>query len=284
MWRDSLRAFFETRGMDVPGPPSWEDLCYIAGRDPRLWGDEALRQELACSIIDSLRATGQSRVLEVGCAAGFLASLVAPKVGHFVGVDLAEAPLAVARRLQLANAAFQRAEGGALPFDDGAFDGAFCYDVFTNFPEFAAGKPLIREMLYVVRPGGRVLVGSIPDRAKAAAFASRVTAVVRELDEKVGPVRPRPPAEPAARPSFQFVAKLLKQFGVSADRAYGTALEQRPIIADPAIVCYDFFRDDFVALGRELNVPVFIEKIHASNPYVEFRFDAIFERPAHFKR
>ena len=98
-------------------------------------------------------------MLEIGSAAGFLAKLIAPHVGSFVGVDLSEDAFNVARRLRLPNARFLQADGGALPFPDETFDGILCYDVFTNFPNFSDGEPLIREMIRVAKRGRPVLVG-----------------------------------------------------------------------------------------------------------------------------
>ena len=161
-WRERLKAFFDVRSQAVDGAPTMQDLCFIAGREPRIWCEPTMQEDLARSILTSLNVNEQSTVLEVGSAAGFLAKLVAPHVGLFVGVDLSEDSLNVARRLRLPNARFLQADGGALPCPDESFDGIFCYDVFTNFPNFLDSEPLIREMIRVVKRGRHVLVGSIP--------------------------------------------------------------------------------------------------------------------------
>src|SRR5262249_49654155 len=38
-WRDRLRAFFDVRSQAIDGSPTDADLCFIAGREPRLWCD-----------------------------------------------------------------------------------------------------------------------------------------------------------------------------------------------------------------------------------------------------
>ena len=62
--------------------------------------------------------------------------------------------------------------------------------VFTNFPVFSDGCALIAEMVRVIRPGGRVLIGSIPDAAVQSAYEVRVAEVSRELEAKYGPRAP----------------------------------------------------------------------------------------------
>lgn len=278
-WRESLHDFFHLRGDAIEGAPSHEDLCYIAGRDPRVWMDPAIRLDLAQSILELSGATAQSSVLEVGSAAGFLAQLVAPRVASFTGVDLAEGPLKVARRLGLANARFQKADGESLPFEDASFDCVFCYDVFTNFPAFDDGEPLIREMLRVVKPGGRVLIGSIPDSAESERFQQRVAEVSAELDRKFGP----PAAVPVEEvPGTQgagggWLAKLFRTLrGDKVETPVPVPVTNSAV--RPEIVCYEFAREDFRELGRRLGIEAHIRDIHSMNPYHGFRFNAVFTR------
>lgn len=237
-----------------------DDLCFIAGRDPRLWRDEALFADMIDSIVAQTDIVDDASVLEVGCAAGFIASGLAPRVRRYTGVDLARDVLKIARRLGLPNATFKHAEGGRLPFRDNSFDAAFCYDVYTNFPTFADGAGLIQEMLRVVVPGGRVLVGSIPDAAAAELMAQRVQAVANTLAETQGPLPARPDGGPARR---RWIDRLLGR---------------QPI--EPQIVCYDFDRRDFEAFGRELGVEVAIHDIHQRNPYFGCRFNAVYRKGA----
>jgi SAM-dependent methyltransferase len=262
VWKESLRTFFHERAEEIAGVPTVQDLCFIAGRDPRLWSDPQMREDLAASIVAGCGANRSSKVLEVGCAAGFLAQLVAPLIGRYEGVDLAAAPLRIARRLQLPNAVFKKADGGRLPYADASFDAAFCYDVFTNFPKFEDGAGLIGEMLRVVKPGGRVLVGSIPDAGTEAAYVTRVAHVVEELQRHYGPV---PERASVARTDGVWT-KLLRRFG--------------PPPAKPEITCYYFGKQDFHDLGRRLKASVEICDIHARNPYVGYRFNAIYRKTA----
>lgn len=258
-WRESLAAFFAERASQVEAAPTLEDLCYIAGRDPRLWRAAGIYQDLIASLVESLRLTSSTHVLEVGCASGFLARGVAPLVAEYIGVDIAKPTLRVAERLRLPNATFRLGDGTRLPQGDSTVDAAFCYDVFTNFPRFADGAGIITEMLRVVKPGGRVLVGSIPDETTRAVHEQQAAAVAARLNAECGPVAP-PPARPVG---------VLEKFRRRV---------QSPV--EPGIVSYYFQRDDFTALATRLGVDVRITDIHPRNPYAGCRFNVVYTRPA----
>jgi SAM-dependent methyltransferase len=258
-WKQSLRRFFAERALAVDAVPTLEDLCFISGRDARLWADPAIYDDMIKDIVAQCHLARSSTVLEVGCAAGFIARGLAPVVGSYVGIDLAPPALAVARRLGLRNADFHLGDGTRLPFDDGAFDAAYCYDVFTNFPSFTEGTPIIGEMLRAVRPDGRVMIGSIPDAAMRIEYEKRVGAVARGLEARYGPPRTRPPRPP------HWSDRL---------RSFWSSPAATRIL--PEIVCYNFEKSDFMRLGDELGVATEVRDIHPANPYRGCRFNAIY--------
>lgn len=268
VWRDRLEAFFELRAQQIESKPSMDDLCYIAGRSPALWADPVLRDDLRNSILGLLHANSESTVLEVGCAAGFLSHLIAPSVKEYVGVDVAEAPLKVARLLGLSNASFLKVPGENLQFPAQTFDSAFCYDVFSNFPNFAAGESIIEEMLRVVKPGGKVLIGSIPDRDKI----ELVQKIAGELASGFRQQAQRPPIAAIVKRSVEpnWLTRLAQYFGLNyAGRKNSTEVK-------PEIVNYYFDRNDFLAFGERLRVDTQIFDIHSLNPYLGTRFNAVF--------
>ena len=272
-WRERLEAFFELRASSITERPTLEDLCYIAGRNPRLWADERLLDDLRFDMLALMKVGQSSSILEVGCAAGFLAKVVGPSVSEYTGVDLADAPLAVAKRLGLTNANFERARGESLQFPDRRFDAAFCYDVFSNFPSFAVGEPIIAEMLRVVKPQGRVLVGSIPDREKAEELQAVANNLTTKFEQEFGPEAERAPLG-TIRKSEQRPGP-----GAKIARLLGLRKLSAPISLEikPEIISYYFDRKDFVELGRRLGVETRIVDIHPLNPYYGTRFNAVFE-------
>lgn len=264
-WQEKLEAFFELRARQISEVPTLDDLCYLAGRNPLLWTDQSLLCDLKSHISALMQLDQSSKVLEVGCAAGLLASLVAPNVCKYTGIDLAEAPLRVARRLKLDNAEFHKGDGQNLQFGDCEFDAAFCYDVFSNFPTFETGEIIIREMLRVVRSGGRVLIGSIPDRSEI----EQSQQVSTRLAAGFGAQQSRPP--------LQTLVKAGKASLVSKLSSY-LRLTAKEFVREikPEIVSYYFSKDDFITLGKHLQVETRITDIHPRNPYVGTRFNVIF--------
>jgi SAM-dependent methyltransferase len=251
-WRKSLQLFFSTRGRALPPSPSLAALCYVSGRDPRIWTQEAIYEDMIAGILGTLKLDATSDVLEIGCAAGFVARGLAAHVGRYCGIDIAAEPLHCARALAPANAVFAVAAGERLPFAADRFDAVFCYDVLTNFPAFDHFRALMLEMVRVVKHGGGVLLGSVPDQACEREFVERVKVVGAELDARFGPLR-----QPA--------------MDVKDDREPGGI--------KPEIVCYYFRREDFLAFGRQHGLGVRIEDVHPLHPYAGYRFNVIYTKP-----
>jgi ubiquinone/menaquinone biosynthesis C-methylase UbiE len=111
-------------------------------------------------------------VLDVACGGGIIVCAFAPEVKHATGIDMTPAMLDRARQLaaenSLANVSWDQGDVGLLPYADGAFD-----IVVTRFSmhHFLDPFGVLREMLRVRAPGGRVVVVDMhasEDPAKAA--------------------------------------------------------------------------------------------------------------------
>ncbi len=98
-------------------------------------------------------------ILDLACGTGVVTREVAKHVsepGSLVGVDHSGEMLAVARSLAEEVglvAEWVEADAGALPFEDGRFDVAFCQQALQFFPDRPAA---LRELRRVLRPGGQV--------------------------------------------------------------------------------------------------------------------------------
>jgi ubiquinone/menaquinone biosynthesis C-methylase UbiE len=109
-------------------------------------------------VVRAVHELGARRVLDVGSGAGDV-PLALVRDGALRGVQLhvtcldrSEQMLAIARRACAGNPAlaFVRAEGEALPFDDGAFDVVTCTLALHHFEPDAA-RALLREVRRVAR-------------------------------------------------------------------------------------------------------------------------------------
>jgi ubiquinone/menaquinone biosynthesis C-methylase UbiE len=133
---------------------------------------EAYFVSTAQYLVDTLALDARvDDVLDVGCDSAMVSRRVAVNCRKLVGVDYTpELLLDAAGRGALpppgGNAAFAAADGRQLPFAAGAFSKVYCIGVIHCLPSREDGVAMIRELLRVCAPGGTVLVGAIPDRAK----------------------------------------------------------------------------------------------------------------------
>jgi ubiquinone/menaquinone biosynthesis C-methylase UbiE len=123
-------------------------------------------------IVDAARPGPDDTVLDVACGGGIIVCAFAPEVRHATGIDMTPAMLDRARQLAaekaLANVSWDQGDVGSLPYADGAFN-----IVVTRFSlhHFLDPIGVLREMVRVCAPGGRVVVADMyasEDAAKAA--------------------------------------------------------------------------------------------------------------------
>lgn len=110
-------------------------------------------------------------VLDVGCDSAMVSRLVAPWCRGFVGVDFISAMLTDISRERIrsadgSRAGFVAADGRALPFRSAMFNKAYCSAVIHTLPSHEDALKIIRELVRVCRPGGEVLIASVPDAGK----------------------------------------------------------------------------------------------------------------------
>jgi SAM-dependent methyltransferase len=122
----------------------------------------------AAFVVSTLRLDASTdQVLDVGCDSAMISRRVAPHCRRFVGVDFIPGMLCDAQRAgghpSLNMAA---ADGRQLPFRSHAFDKVYCSAVIHTLPSIGDGEALVDELIRVCRPGGEVLVASVPDIRK----------------------------------------------------------------------------------------------------------------------
>jgi SAM-dependent methyltransferase len=150
----------------TPSTPPAPDLVALKARQQKTWasGDFA---EIATRIHSTAEVLAQDadlqagwRVLDVATGSGN-AALAAARCGcEVVGVDYVPALLERGReraRAERLHVEFVQGDAEALPFPDGAFDAAISiYGIMFAPDQDRAAKEILR----VVRPGGRVAVAS----------------------------------------------------------------------------------------------------------------------------
>ena len=132
-----------------------------------------------------MRPSPGQRLLDLCCGTGDLALLLAQRVrpsGAVLGLDVAEAPLAEARRRAAERPwlplSFRSADALATGLGDGWADGAAMAYGLRNLADPAAG---LRELRRLLRPGGRAVVLDFnrPEGSPGLAAASQVAAFQR---------------------------------------------------------------------------------------------------------
>jgi ubiquinone/menaquinone biosynthesis C-methylase UbiE len=125
-------------------------------------------------IIEAARPGPEDTVLDVACGGGIVVCAFAPHVREATGIDMTPAMLEQARKLAaekgLANVAWRQADVGSLPYADAAFTIVVTRFAFHHFADPLA---VLREMVRVCAPGGRIVVVDTcasEDPAKAAEF------------------------------------------------------------------------------------------------------------------
>jgi SAM-dependent methyltransferase len=110
-------------------------------------------------LLELLPASPGERWLDAACGPGIVARALAPRVAEVEGVDLTPAMVDLASREAAAggigNIRFALGDVTALPYADGAFDGAVTRFSLHHVP--LPGR-VVAELARVVRPGGVVAV------------------------------------------------------------------------------------------------------------------------------
>ena len=201
-------------------------MSQTAGNTLQEWGETArywtrhrqtirtMFEPLTRALIEHTGIVEGQSILDVAGGAGepslTIAETVGPQ-GSVVCTDpIAEMIAAAeidARDRGLENVQFRQCTADALPFADGSFDAVVCRLGVMFFPDPLAG---LREMLRVVKPGGRVAL-AVWDKSDLNPFCYVITNVVSRYVET-------PPADPDSPNAFRFaepgkLAGLLEEAG-----------------------------------------------------------------------
>jgi arsenite methyltransferase len=152
------------------------------------------KKRVSDRLIAALALSGSERVLDAGCGLGLALIGCAKKLtnGRSVGIDLwaakdlsnnnPEATLAnavaegVADRVELQTGDITR-----LPFSDASFDAVISMTVIHNIPSRAGRDQALRELVRVLKPGGRIAIFDLLHTAHYAEVMRGTGMTVQDL-------------------------------------------------------------------------------------------------------
>ncbi|UAW97343.1 bifunctional 2-polyprenyl-6-hydroxyphenol methylase/3-demethylubiquinol 3-O-methyltransferase UbiG [Halopseudomonas nanhaiensis] len=122
--------------------------------------------------IDQRAPLAGKEVLDIGCGGGILAEAMALRGAKVTGIDMGEAPLAVARLHQLESGVeVEYEQSTAEAFAErhaGRYDVVTCLEMLEHVPDPSS---VIRACAQLVKPGGHVFFSTINRNPKAFLFA-----------------------------------------------------------------------------------------------------------------
>jgi ubiquinone/menaquinone biosynthesis C-methylase UbiE len=126
-------------------------------------------------LLDAASVAAGTRVLDIATGPGYVAGEAARRGASVVGVDVAAAMVALARRLH-PGLEFREADAHALPFEDASFDA-----VVGNFAILHLGRPeeAVAEFARTLAPGGTLAL-TVWDRPERARFVGVMLDAVAE--------------------------------------------------------------------------------------------------------
>src|SRR5579872_3018697 len=180
-----LMMFLINRG-DYPGPSlnilialGGLGIVFLAVASVMVWSSRVAKPRLRDQLLDAAALTGDDKVLDVGCGLGLLAIGAAKRVttGRVTGVDIwsprdlagpgkprnsADLARANAKTEGVeAKVRFETCDARKLTFPDASFDAVVSCLAIHNIDDSEGRDQAVREMLRVLKPGGRLALFDI---------------------------------------------------------------------------------------------------------------------------
>jgi SAM-dependent methyltransferase len=168
------------------------ELIARQSRLPSGWFGQIVARVMAVETAGANRAAVQrlapkpgEAILEVGSGHGRTLAAIAEEASFVAGVDASEVMVGVASRrlrhlIEIGRAEVALGRSDALPWRAARFDAALAVHVLYFWPDAA---PHLRELLRVLKPGGRVLLGYRPRSAETLAALPASVYTLRTVEE-----------------------------------------------------------------------------------------------------
>lgn len=132
------------------------------------------------ALVRRVRNLPCNRILEIGCGNGALLARLAPYAREYTGTDISLESLRHVRtlvdRITLATNVrlLHRSAEDVADFEPGSFDVALLNSVIQYFPAIEYLETVLRRVVPLVKPGGRIIVGDVRNLRLAETFSFSV--------------------------------------------------------------------------------------------------------------
>lgn len=169
--RDGLDAFGKLATLDIDPTIQAGRYSFQAAAERRVLGD----------VLPKLQLEPHHRVLDIGCGSGILTIPVSFLVREIVALDHPDIVAMLQRRFVSDRISYV---GGRFPeaLADGEFDRVIAYSVLPSIETYDLVKEFALAAARFVRPGGRLLLGDIPNRDRQARFRASETGKAFEVE------------------------------------------------------------------------------------------------------
>lgn len=156
---------------------------------------ESEMREWVEKTVERILSLKPQKVLELGCGTGLLLSRVAPHCEHYVGTDISATGLAHIRNVQKAVGGLEnitlleRAADDTADFDTGSFDTIVINSVIQHFPDVAYLLKVLQGAARLLKTGGHLFVGDVPNLLQRETFHTSVSLYRAENNDSVAQVR-----------------------------------------------------------------------------------------------
>lgn len=163
----SLKHIFDGWAKEIDG--KYKDQQWLLSKWDTLegvhWQDDKI-ELLSGHIRTYLGMYRSEYFLDVGCGGGWILDKFGDGPSVSVGCDIS---LEMLKNVS-GNFPIVNADVCFMPFKDESFDHILCYFVFINFMDMFLVEEAIAQMVRVLKPGGKILIGQLPDREKSAIY------------------------------------------------------------------------------------------------------------------
>ncbi|OGX06949.1 MAG: hypothetical protein A2Z88_04040 [Omnitrophica WOR_2 bacterium GWA2_47_8] len=150
-WFDKAAATFDDPRMKI--------AYYKNGKTGTPYSQHAV-EATHRDIFKKLAPARDASILDIGCGVGYFTKTHAKKVKLIIGSDVSLHMIRSARDLN-PRGHFLVAQAYSLPFQNETFDRIFSYGVTQYLPSQPTLQKMLKEMLRLIKPHGRMLIGDI---------------------------------------------------------------------------------------------------------------------------